>query len=477
MKYSAILFSALLLCSISSWSQNTSYNANTVPVGGLSSTAFGVSALHFNTESFNTASGYASQYNITGGKGNVATGAFSLYSSTMGIGNTAMGHMSMLSTNGSYNTAQGYYSLFSNSTGTYNTAGGYNVLYTSTTGNSNTAYGNSVMYSNTSGSNNSAFGDNTLYNNTTGNLNTAIGEQALWANTTGNENTAIGDKALLGNQTGFGNTGISPNALHNNHYGSYNTVAGGSTFNQLIGNSYNTGVGAGIYDEEISNVICMGYNSGFTANINCIRAGSADVTSIGGQVGWTIYSDARVKNNLKEDVPGLSFISLLRPVTYHYNITKENELIGNKNDTMQWPEKKNIEKIKFSGFIAQEVDAAAQKIGYNFSGVDKAGKIMGLRYADFVVPLVKAVQEQQQQIDELRSMVAASTVAGTTIELSNKNAVALNQNTPNLLPNKPLSVLVSRQIQIQPSWLFMQFAFIPGQIQLRSDRKLIEMGD
>jgi hypothetical protein len=49
--------------------------------------------------------------------------------------------------------------------------------------------------------------------------------------------------------------------------------------------------------------------------------------------------------------------------------------------------------------------AAAKELGYDFSGVDKPKNekdFYGLRYAAFVVPLVKAVQEQQQIIDELK---------------------------------------------------------------------------
>jgi trimeric autotransporter adhesin len=42
----------------------------------------------------------------------------------------------------------------------------------------------------------------------------------------------------------------------------------------------------------------------------------------------------------------------------------------------------------------------------DFSGVDKTGKIWGLRYGDFVVPLVKAVQELSQQNDEKDNKIA-----------------------------------------------------------------------
>ena len=71
-------------------------------------------------------------------------------------------------------------------------------------------------------------------------------------------------------------------------------------------------------------------------------------------------------------------------------------------------------------FIAQDVEETAKSIGYDFSGVDmdETG-IYGLRYTEFVIPLVKAVQELndynnrlqtqndrlQTQVDELSAIV------------------------------------------------------------------------
>ncbi|MBC7776696.1 MAG: hypothetical protein H7246_14780, partial [Phycisphaerae bacterium] len=54
----------------------------------------------------------------------------------------------------------------------------------------------------------------------------------------------------------------------------------------------------------------------------------------------------------------------------------------------------------------QEVEAAAKEVGYDFSGVDAPKNehdVYGLRYAEFTVPLVKAVQEQQVQIEALQA--------------------------------------------------------------------------
>ena len=71
----------------------------------------------------------------------------------------------------------------------------------------------------------------------------------------------------------------------------------------------------------------------------------------------------------------------------------------------EWPSKHNIEKIRFSGFLAQEVEKTAKEVGYDFSGVDKpedADGLWGLRYSDFTVPLVKSVQELSAQNKQLQ---------------------------------------------------------------------------
>ena len=73
-------------------------------------------------------------------------------------------------------------------------------------------------------------------------------------------------------------------------------------------------------------------------------------------------------------------------------------------------------KIVYNGFMAQEVEAAARKLNYDFSGIDKPQTkdgLYGLRYAEFVVPLVKAVQElsakndaKDAEINDLKTRLA-----------------------------------------------------------------------
>jgi predicted RNase H-like nuclease (RuvC/YqgF family) len=58
-----------------------------------------------------------------------------------------------------------------------------------------------------------------------------------------------------------------------------------------------------------------------------------------------------------------------------------------------------------TGFIAQEVEKAASELGFDFSGVDKPKNkddFYGLRYAEFTVPLVKAVQELNDKNNNLQ---------------------------------------------------------------------------
>ncbi len=115
----------------------------------------------------------------------------------------------------------------------------------------------------------------------------------------------------------------------------------------------------------------------------------------------------RFKTDVRTDeVKGLEFITALEPVTYNYDIDAQaawkEENYGEK-DSAQWEGKYDIEQIRFSGFLAQDVEALANEIGYSFSGVDAPNNdkdVYGLRYAEFVVPLVKAMQEQQEQIEE-----------------------------------------------------------------------------
>jgi hypothetical protein len=304
-------------------------------------------------------------------------------------------------------------------TGSTNVSFGYKAL-ASSGGGGNTAIGIESLYNNTTSMNNTAIGSVVLYNNTTGDSNTAIGSSALQSNTTGNENTAIGYKSLIGNTTGYENTAIGTESLPFNETGSYNTAIGYQSFYDNRVGSCNTVIGtwASLFVDNVDNTTAIGYNAKATSS-NQARIGSSGVTSIGGYAGWTNFSDKRAKKNIRANVPGLDFINRLQPVTFNLDLGAIDGLL--KIDGTKRPGEKELspelieidkkareakEKIVQTGFVAQDVEEAAKSIGYDFSGVDvdEVG-IYGLRYAEFVVPLVKAVQELSEQNEQLKAQI------------------------------------------------------------------------
>jgi len=277
-----------------------------------------------------------------------ALGYSALSSNTTGYANTAIGSGALTSnTTASYNTAVGTASLYYNTTGVNNTSMGYYALVYNTTGYSNTATGFYSLWKNTSGRCNSANGNYTLFNNTSGAFNTASGDQSLYSNSTGNTNTAFGNSSLFNNTTGEKNTAI------------------GSSADVATGN--------------LTNATAIGFNTIVDAS-NKVRIGNDFVTVIEGKVAFTNLSDRRTKKNITDLNTGLDFILKLRPVAYQM--------------------KQGDDKINY-GFIAQDIEAL---VGSNNSiltiGGDKE-RTLGLRYTDFIAPMVKAMQEQQNMIIEI----------------------------------------------------------------------------
>jgi hypothetical protein len=305
------------------------------------------------------------------------------------------------------NTAIGSKALFNNTFGSRNTATGSKALFSNTEGNVNAAYGELSLFSNTTGSFNYAIGSRSLFSNTMGNFNTAVGSQTLFSNTTGSSNTAIGQNALQVNSTGDNNVAIGDHALMSTTGSLNNTAVGfhaAFTFDLGSGNTI-VGANADATQDGLTNATALGAGAIVDAS-NKVRIGNAGVTVIEGQVPFTTPSDARFKFNIKEDVKGLDFIMRLRPVTYQFDVRK----FDKRKDHASSPDAVSASydeatAIRRTGFIAQEVESAANTAGYDFSGIIKpktSEDHYGLSYESFVVPLVKAIQEQQQMIDELK---------------------------------------------------------------------------
>ncbi|HEY2725591.1 MAG TPA: tail fiber domain-containing protein, partial [Parafilimonas sp.] len=332
--------------------------------------------------------------------------------------------------------------LATNTTGFGNTGVGYNSLFTNTSGNANNAVGTFALYANVNGGANVADGYEALYSNNVGSDNTAIGAAALSFTTTGNDNTGLGYTAGASLTTGKDNVFIG-------------------SFSDCVSTGH------------ITNGTAIGFNSFVTAN-NHVVIGNSSVISIGGYANWSNISDGRVKKNIKQNVPGLSFINKLQPITYNLDLdvadkiidrpevkSKEGKIVQPTTEELQ--SRKAKEQIVYTGFVAQDVEKAAQSLHYDFSGVDKpdnANTLYGLRYSDFVVPLVKAVQQLskmndakdsainnlQNQINELKAMIAGKQSAVNGEQLATISSSSLSQNIPNPFSN---STTISYSIPLQ----------------------------
>jgi trimeric autotransporter adhesin len=366
--------------------------------------------------------------------------------------NTGNGHYALsANTSGGYNTATGAVALFSNTTGSGNVANGTSALIYNTTGSNNTATGGSSLYSNADGSGNVASGAWASYANTSGSYNAALGYGAMYFSTTGSNNAALGTNAMYNNISGNNNTAIGTSALGANYYSWNNTAVGSHAGDYQLNGWNNTFVGADALAAygDLYNTVALGNAATVTAS-NQVRIGNYYTSSIGGYTNWTNISDGRVKKNIKENVPGLAFINKLKPVTYNLDLDaadkivvrpaakdKDGKLITQQSSQTDINARNAKQQLVYTGFVAQDVEKAAKELNYDFSGVDAAKSdkdLYGLRYTDFIMPLVKAVQELSQKVEKLEAALAekntssVSAVSSTNITVTD---ASLGQNTPN----------------------------------------------
>jgi hypothetical protein len=298
--------------------------------------------------------------------------------------------------NANYNVSVGISALNAITTGDNNVAVGFQGLLVNTSGYQNTAVGNDAMRFNTSGYRNTGIGQGSLYKNTTGVYNTSSGAYSLYSNTTSNYSSAFGYKALY-LSTGSGNTGFG--------YSAGDIITTGAN-NVILGTSADPSAADG------ENQIVIGYGATGTGN-NEIALGNTSISAIKAQVtSITGYSDSRIKRDIRNNHLGLAFINKLRTVKYKLKNPADYPLALREKRFMEGNEKRpqDDEKI-YDGLIAQEVKAVIDELGIEWSGWsknDSDGK-QGIQYGALTVPLIKAVQEQQAQIEILQRQYAQVT--------------------------------------------------------------------
>jgi len=343
---------------------------------------------------------------------NTAIGYQAINGTATGNNNTAVGFQSLLAlSSGGANTAYGAYSGDSINSGSHNVVLGYNAGQTISSGNYNIAIGSDALgnanpsssvgigyragrYSTSSVI---AIGHEALAENTSGAEHVAIGFQALDAIITNNNNTAVGHYALSGSiaddNTAFGNR-----AAINLTTGSGNTAIGSSAFSTstVTGNN-NTVLGYSVASTLTSgaNNLILGYNATSSAATvsNEITLGNSSIATLRCQVTTiTALSDARDKKDVQDIPLGVSFIQRLHPVSFVWN-TRDGGKVG----------------VPEFGFIAQELQQAQADHGVTLPGLvyDINPERLEAAPGTLIPVLVKAVQELQAQIDELKRQLAA----------------------------------------------------------------------
>ncbi len=415
------------------------------------------------TGDYNTFTGSMSGYKNTTGSRNTFTGRTAGYNNTTGERNTFIGmSCGYGNTTASYNTFTGNYCGYFNTTGSNNLFSGYKCGHYNSDGTENAFLGSYSGYSNTTGDYNSFMGFKSGYSNTNGERNTFIGYESGMDNNEGEWNTFIGARSGYSNFDGTNNTFAGASSGYYNSSGEYNSFFGISSGSGNTTGSKNTFVGAGCGEEnaygsknvaigksagpadmDLENTISIGYQTLVFAS-NQVRIGNNNITKIGGQVSWSTLSDGRFKKDVEEKVAGLEFINKLHPVSYTVDIEKLNEFMGIKEtDSIHTKSTAQVAPRKQIGFVAQEVEQLIKENGYEFTGVDvpeNEKDHYAIRYAEFVVPLVKAVQElsamfeeQQKTIKKQQRIIEELSKSGVrnNDDITISNGVKLYQNTPN----------------------------------------------
>ena len=98
-------------------------------------------------------------------------------------------------------------------------------------------------------------------------------------------------------------------------------------------------------------------------------------------------SDRNLKKNILYSMYGLKEVLKMNPVFYNWKTEKDKD-------------------HKHLGFIAQEINQIIPEI-VDIQKKEDGTEIYGLKYAELVPVLVKAIQEQQTQIENLKSELQA----------------------------------------------------------------------
>jgi hypothetical protein len=356
---------------------------------------------------------------------NVAFGTDAMRNAQNAFGNTAIGSSALINNNGSSNVAIGDGNVMAGTigiqtTGNFNTAVGAQSMSAAgyTTGSNNTMLGALSAAALTTGGSNVVIGMQAGLHMTTDNSNVIIGKGAGLAQAGGSNNVLIGlaagsTQVAVNNNVAIGiNAGSKLTGGNNTYIGtSVGSSAGTSGgFNILLGvaagadtPATNTANYFGVFgNSSTPSISIAGTNTPATATTtihgstfvlpDIASSTAAQTGSLCWAAGGLTYdptntclvSSRKFKDNITSlsDSSGMLEIMKLRPVSYTY---KDKKLNGNGQSV---------------GLIAEEVnDVDKRLVGY-----DDKGEPHSVKYENLTAILIKGLQEQQHEIDDLKKI-------------------------------------------------------------------------
>ncbi len=171
----------------------------------------------------------------------------------------------------------------------------------------------------------------------------------------------------------------------------------------------------------------IGSNSNFVSipdAVNSLGSSTNRWLDVWAADGTINTSDARDKKNIRDLNYGLNEIMQLHSVKFNWKAG------ANQNDKV--------------GLIAQELQKVIPEVvrDYEFKTDETTGKRekvpserLGVMYSDLIPVLIKAIQEQQLMIEELKSMVQNGSSSSASAVAAIPEGVRLEQNSPNPFTN------------------------------------------
>jgi hypothetical protein len=157
------------------------------------------------------------------------------------------------------------------------------------------------------------------------------------------------------------------------------------------------GSGLGFHKSASTNIVYPFKNN--TTSDNVIDLGSSGVRfdDVYATNGTIQTSDQNEKNTITDSDLGIDFIKRLSPKSYIFNGKTRTHygLIAQDVETVLTDIGKT--GTDFAGFIKSDISEAEDGSEYRY----------GLRYTEFVAPLIKAVKDQQAIIEDLQARITA----------------------------------------------------------------------